>query len=381
MATYKGRKHYSVEFKQKVIKDLFKYKSKYDICIKYNLSMTSITKWFNQFMNGEIQSSNSGYHSKYSNIAFDWKNPILKLLSDVQIKQYEYIIKDISSSWTRIKKYQYVYKVKQNIKYLCNLLNVSTSAYYEWVKKGCNEINAYKHNINKIVSDAYNLLDLKLGYRRLKHLITSQYGEDISYYLVKKYMRLNNMYGHSNKKKRKHTPNTKKLKETKNLVGYNFKTIKRNKLWFIDYTYVRVNTKWQYVGFIKDAYDNRIVNYHVIDRRSPKKVKSLLSKTLKENKYQDLTIHMDQGTEFNNGLVHSYLVNKGVNQSFSYKGKPTSNASIETLMSTFKRDFNPNNIKFTKRKDLQKVVDQFVDLYNFIIPQRSLNWKSPINYN
>ena len=68
------------------------------------------------------------------------------------------------------------------------------------------------------------MLDLKLGYRRLKHLITSQYGEDISYYLVRKYMRLNNMYGNSNKKAKKHLPNTKKLKETKNLIGYNFKS-------------------------------------------------------------------------------------------------------------------------------------------------------------
>lgn len=380
MATYIGRKHYTVEFKQKVIKDLFKYKSKTDISKKYNISMSSVTKWLNQFMNGDIHGSKSGYHNKYNNMTFDWKNPIFEWLSDSQMKQYEYIVKDVSTNWSRIKKYQYINKVKQNIRYLCKLLNVSTSAYYDWVKKGCKQINAYKENVNSIVYDAFNLLDLKLGYRRLKHVINSQYGEDISYYHVRKYMRLNNLYGQSNKKKRKHTPNTKKLKETKNLVGYNFKASKRNKLWFIDYTYVRVNTKWQYVGFIKDAYDNRIVNYHIIDRRSPKKVKSLLRKALLENKYNDLTIHMDQGTEFNNGSVHSYLENKNIIQSFSYKGKPTSNASIETLISSFKRDYNPKNIKLVKRKDLQKLVDQYVDLYNFILPQESLNWKSPLNY-
>ena len=54
---------------------------------------------------------------------------------------------------------------------------------------------------------------------------------------------------------------------------------------------------------------------------------------------------------------------------------------METLMSAFKRDFNPNKVKIKNKKSLQNLVDSYVDVYNRLLAQEHLNWRTPQKYN
>jgi transposase InsO family protein len=130
-----------------------------------------------------------------------------------------------------------------------------------------------------------------------------------------------------------------------------------------------------YVGFVKDGFDNRIISSIVTDRKTPKATNKLFRYAFNNNSYlpNKTIIHTDQGVEFNNSLTNKYVYNKKLVNSFSPVASPTSNATMETLMSAFKRDFNPDNEKLTNKKSLQKLVDSYVDIYNNVLPQERLN--------
>lgn len=82
-------------------------------------------------------------------------------------------------------------------------------------------------------------------------------------------------------------------------------------LWSI----VRVNNTFKYVLFLLDGYNKEIINYRVVDSKTPKVTKNMLIQSLRKvNNKNKLKIHNDQGSKFNNIQVNTYLINKGKKQ-------------------------------------------------------------------
>lgn len=382
MGNIKGNKHYSYKFKLKVVKDIIKYKSFGYVIKKYNISSNSATKWHSKYLNNQLHLNNTGKHQNNRRIIdIDCKN--INLLSIDDKICFENILLLKSKNWTRIQKYQYIYKTKQNVSYLCWLLNIVRSSYYKWINKGLPPINGYKHDINKLVLLEYQTHKIKFGYRRLKQQILRNEGKNISEYHVRKYMKLNKIVGKKNlRTKFKINKNTKQVKNISNHIKGVFRSDNINEKWYMDYTYVRVNGKFLYVLFLLDGYNKEVINYKITSKKSPIITKNMIKESLKDVKEpRKIIIHSDQGSEFNNISVNGYLVNKGIRQSFSKKGSPLQNALIESLMSNFKRDFNPGEEIIVNKNHLLKLVSDWLVYYNELIPQRVLDYMTPAEYS
>lgn len=382
MSNIKGRKHYIYSFKLKVVLDIIKYKSFSYVIRKYKISSNSARTWYDRFHEDTLKPSNGGKHLNHNRI-IDIDCDHISELNKEQLIAFESILKLKSMKWSRIKKYEYIYNTKQNISYLCRILNITRSSYYKWVNNGRNKINAYKKDIENYVVSEYNFHKIKFGYRRLRMQIQRNYGVTLSEYYVRKYMKINGLRGKSNQKtKFKISKNVKQLQVTPNYINGVFRSSKVNTKWYMDYTFVRVGQKFNYILFLLDGYNKEIVNYLVVESKTPKVTKNMLVQTIKNRKVncKELIVHNDQGCEFNNVVVNSYLVNKNIKQSFSKKGTPLQNALMESTISNFKRDFNPDNEKIENKKHLLKLVDAWVIYYNHIIPQKSLDYKTPCEY-
>ncbi|MBQ7974192.1 MAG: integrase core domain-containing protein, partial [Clostridia bacterium] len=66
-------------------------------------------------------------------------------------------------------------------------------------------------------------------------------------------------------------------------------------------------------------------------------------------------------------------------QSMSRAGTPRDNAVIESFFGRFK-DVLRSHFQYWKCDDLQKVIDEAVYYFNYIIPIRKLNKKTPVQY-
>lgn len=397
MAMIKGRKHYSLSKRKKVLKYFYKNGNKTRTCNKYRISMTALTKWIELDLKGELGTSKSG-KTKFKNMKHNWKEPNFKLFNQEDYFKYEGAITNNAFEfnnetkkwvrvWSRIQCYEYINKVmnndnnKRKVTYLTKLLQVTRDSYYKWVNAGCPVINAYKDDNNKLVCNAFHKFKGILGYRRLKHYIKNKEGINMSYAQVRKYMKLNNLVAIKNGINKQNYNHKQNLNNTKNLINRNFTSDKPNTVWFMDYTFIKSCGKQKYVLFIKDGYDKRIVNYGLVDNKYIKQTKSIIKKALNNNEYDNLTIHNDQGTEFQNTHINDYLLNKFVIQSFSDVGEPLDNASVESLMGRFKREFNPEKQSLKSKAVTKRLIDDFVANYNDEIPMEVLNWQTPTQYN
>lgn len=382
MATTLGRTHFSLEFKMKVIEYYKKTGLVNNTIKKFQISKSTWYRWRNEYLLSDLSESNTGKHGRinWGKKYTDWMNPMFYSMSNSDLQHFVTTLQTQSEvrNWTNIQKYQYINKINKKISFLCKILNVGRTSYYDWLNKNKPPINAYKENIVNIIRDNYGEKDINLGVVRFKYTLRNKKLLDISIHTLRKYLRLMNKIAYSNGKhkiKSNKIRNNNNSKEDK--INYDFSASKNNEKIYVDFTEINNGTKY-HIGFVKDGYNNEIIGSIVAKEKNARTVKKLLQKAFKGKDCEGIILHHDHGAEFDNYVINNYLKNKKIINSYSKKGKPTSNAPLETLMSSFKRDSQIEKKMY--KKSPQKIVDNYVEAYNTWIPQKRLGWVAPQQY-
>ena len=105
-----------------------------------------------------------------------------------------------------------------------------------------------------------------------------------------------------------------------------------------DLTYVRVNSKWNYICLFVDIFNRQIVGYSVGKNKNAELVYRALA-GIKVNLKKIKIFHSDRGSEFNNYIIDEALGTFGISQSLSRKGNPYDNAVAESTFKIFKTEF------------------------------------------
>ncbi|WP_254842727.1 HTH domain-containing protein [Bacillus sp. MRMR6] len=160
---------------------------------------------------------------------------------------------------------------KQLTKYFCELLGVSRSGYYSYLKAAGSRFEREQKDLEakEIILKAFNRRGYKKGSRSIKMILNNEYNHKIS---RKKIQRIMNKYEiicpH-----RKSNPYKKIAKATKehqvvsNKLNREFKQGIPGKVLLTDITYLPFNGKdMGYLSAIKDASTNEIMAYHISDR-------------------------------------------------------------------------------------------------------------------
>ena len=178
---------------------------------------------------------------------------------------------------------------KQMIKYFCELLGVSRSGYYSYLKASDTRLEREQKDLKakEIILKAFNRRGYKKGSRSIKMILENEFDLTFS---RKKIQRIMNKYGivcpH-----RKSNPYKKIAKATKehrvvpNMLNRDFKQGIPGKVLLTDITYLPYNGKnMAYLSTIKDASTNEILAYHVSDRITLDIATKTINKLMKNKK-------------------------------------------------------------------------------------------------
>lgn len=97
------------------------------------------------------------------------------------------------------------------------------------------------------------------------------------------------------------------------------------------------------------------------------------------NKPKGLLFHSDQGAQYTAYAFRTFLKDKKVKQSFSKPGDAYDNSVCESFFKTLKNEALYHHLYKTER-DLEEVLDEYIEFYNYQRPHRKLNMKTPIQY-
>jgi len=168
-----------------------------------------------------------------------------------------------------------------------------------------------------------------------------------------------------------------KAAKKQNVLQQQFHAEEPNRVWVSDVTCFKINDRYIYVCVILDLFSRKVVAHRI----SPKNSTYLITSTFKmafqnRNAPQQLIFHSDRGVQYTSKTFCKLLRLNKVVQSFSKSGCPHDNAVAESFFASMKRE-EVYRTQYKSERQFRESIDSYIDFYNTKRPHRTLNYKTP----
>ncbi|UPT72369.1 MAG: IS3 family transposase [Flavobacterium sp. JAD_PAG50586_2] len=259
---------------------------------------------------------------------------------------------------------------------LLNQTNMARSSFYYHQKQG-KLPDKYK-TIKELIKSVYHKHKGRYGYRRITDELNNK-GIIINHKTV---LRLMKSLGLKSiiRIKKYNSYKGEQGKIAPNILERNFKATAPNQKWATDITEFNVSGKKLYLSPIIDLFNQEIISYELTERPVFNQVAIMLKKAFKKiPNNTNLTLHSDQGWQYQMKQYQYLLKKKGITQSMSRKGNCLDNAIIENFFGILKSELFYIQ-KFASVEELKHEIKQYINYYNNDRIKSNLNKMSPIQY-
>ena len=144
------------------------------------------------------------------------------------------------------------------------------------------------------------------------------------------------------------TSKTDDTKEYPNLLEQDFYADKPSQKWVGDITYIYTKeTGWTYLAIVMDLFDLKVVGWSYGINMTDDLVIDAFNKAMTKRKLnKDGIYHSDRGSQYTSNDFENLLENLEIKHSYSKKGFPYDNASMESFNAILKKEeVNVNTYK------------------------------------
>ena len=232
--------------------------------------------------------------------------------------------------------------------------------------------------IKELIESIYRKHKGRYGYRRITDELENK-GIVINHKTVLRLMKILGLKSIIRVKKYK-SYKGEQGKIAPNILERNFKATAPNQKWATDITEFNVSGKKLYLSPIIDLFNGEIISYELTERPVFNQVVTMLKKAFKKiPNNTNLTLHSDQGWQYQMKQYQYLLKEKGIIQSMSRKENCLDNAIIENFFGILKSELFYIK-KFRSIEELKIEIKQYINYYNNERIKSNLNKMSPIKY-
>ena len=265
---------------------------------------------------------------------------------------------------------------KYDLSLLLNQTNMARSSFYYYENR-FKSIDKYSE-IKEFIKQIYHKHKGRYGYRRITDELNNQ-GVIINHKTILRLMKSLGLKSLIRVKKYK-SYKGEQGKIAPNLLKRNFKAVAPNQKWATDITEFNVSGKKLYLSPIIDLFNQEIISYELTERPVFNQVTMMLEKAFKTiPNHTSLTLHSDQGWQYQMRQYQQLLKEKGIKQSMSRKGNCLDNAIIENFFGILKSEMFYLK-KFNSINQLKQEIKEYILYYNNHRIKSNLNKMSPIQY-
>lgn len=278
-------------------------------------------------------------------------------------------------------KYRFIQdeQVYYPVTLLCRVMQVSTSAYYEWCGRSAEVIDSQTWQLCHRMKTLFAQSRESLGSRRLVILLRKE-GFEAGRYRIRQLMK---KLGLAVKRKKRFvltTDSNHKEPIADNLLNRDFAPVAANRVWTTDITYIWTLQGWVYLAVVVDLYSRRIVGWS-IDRQMETALitRALMMAINLRRPEAGLLHHSDRGCQYASKAYRKLLEQHQMICSMSRKGNCWDNAPTERFFSSLKREWLTGNIYATREAAIEDV-RAYVNYYNSRRPHSTLGDRTPIEF-
>ena len=266
------------------------------------------------------------------------------------------------------------------VKYLCRMLSVQRSAYYDWRVQPGKVVAPQELALRRRMKALFAASRGSLGSRTMMRNLRDE-GFEIG---RDKTRRLMKRLGLKVKQKRKYkvtTDSKHNLPVAKNVLNREFSPSAPNQAWGTDITYLWTQQGWIYLAVVIDLYSRRVVGW-CIDRRMKKAlvIRALMMAVNLRKPPPGLICHSDRGSQYASHEYQKLLKQHKMICSMSGKGDCWDNAPVERFFSSLKRESTGDRLYRTRQQAIADVREYVAVYYNSKRLHSTLGYTTPMNY-
>jgi putative transposase len=248
------------------------------------------------------------------------------------------------------------------IKECCQVLGVSRSGYYQWVKSGRSEGRAEAEaKLLEQIVEVFEANKERYGSPRVTRELRQQ-GVACGENRVARLMRENELAA---RRKKAFRPRTTIAGErvAPNLIK-DLEPSAPDQIWVSDITYVSTLEGWLYLAVILDLFSRKVVGWKLGETLQAELVVAALKNALVLRQPEPgLYFHSDQGSQYSSDAVRKPLTVIGANLSMSAQGNCYENAKAEAFFSTLKGECFPESQVFGTRAEARREIFEYIEIY------------------
>ena len=266
---------------------------------------------------------------------------------------------------------------------MCKILQVSTSGYYEWLRKSereATEREKWQQELKKGILTFFHESGGVYGSIRI-HKDLEEAGFNVCLRTVGRYMKAMGLNANPKEKFVYTTDSNHSLPVYSNLLDEDLEVSAPNQVWVTDMTYVWTFQGWLYLSVVLDLFSRKVVGWAVDDHmRTELPLLALRMAFVSRQPEPGLIHHSDQGSQY---CSHAYI--KELNEhacqiSMSRKGNPYDNAYAESFFATIKKEMIYRR-KFRAKSEAIEAINAYVGMfYNTRRRHSKLGYISPYKY-
>jgi putative transposase len=268
---------------------------------------------------------------------------------------------------------------------MCQVLKVSSSGYYKWLRRTVSNRELRNKMIVKEIQAIYRNSKGRYGSPRIAKELNMN-GIKASKVLVAKLMKQEHLRSIVKKKYKITTDSSHKYPVVENVLNRELTADTNNKVWVSDITYVNTLQGWTYLTTVIDLHDRKEIGWALSDRMYTKQTSiaalkmALINRPIKPE--HKLIFHSDRGIQYAcDEFVTEISKHKNIIRRMSRKANCWDNAVAESFFKTLKTELVYHH-KYTTRQQAELSIFEYIEtFYKTIRRHKQLNNLTIKEYN
>jgi len=262
---------------------------------------------------------------------------------------------------------------------LCEIAEISRSAYYKWVHRKKSQSELQNENLLVLIKEAYDERDGILGYRQITIKLRREHNLKVNYKRIYRLMKIVGLKSVCRKKKYNYIKSTPEV-TAENILNRDFKAQHACEKWLTDVTEFKYgNGQNAYLSAILDLGDRSIVSYVIGHSNNNALVFETFDLAVSAHPNAKPIFHSDRGFQYTGRTFKSKLNKAGMIQSMSRVARCIDNGPMEGFWGILKSEMYYLH-KFNDYESLKKAIEEYIDYYNTKRYQKRLGSMTPLEY-
>jgi putative transposase len=287
-----------------------------------------------------------------------------------------------------VSAYRHISEAKKakelSVSLQCELLGVSESGYWAWVKRPPSDRALYDAWLTERIRAVHAASKGRYGSPRV-HAMLHRQGIRVGEKRVARLMRAAGLQGAYRRRRKGCTVGVEGVEPFGDLVGREFRPDAPDRVWAADIKQIKTGEGWLYLAAVQDLFSRRIVGWAMAPHMRQELVVAALEMAVRRRRPAKGTIHhSDHGGQYIGLTFGQTCHDAGIAQSMGAVGSCFDNAVAETFFATLTKERLLHDAPkggWATRAELRSAVFEYIEtFYNPTRLHSTLGMRSPAEY-